>query len=82
MTAPPFRNPVGLMRHFRLDIVGPLPFALAFRKGCFSEHNVYSPGFAVLTPKDIAPELLLVYLRLPLSPVSDLCSRFRVPVSG
>ncbi len=27
---------------------------------------VCSSGFAVLTPKDIAPELLLVYLRLPL----------------
>jgi len=28
--------------------------------------NVCSSGFAVLTPKGIAPELLLVYLRLPL----------------
>ncbi|MEX1258125.1 MAG: hypothetical protein WEG36_10960 [Gemmatimonadota bacterium] len=27
---------------------------------------VCSSGFAVLTPKDVAPELLLVYLRLPL----------------
>lgn len=27
---------------------------------------ICSSGFAVLTPKDIAPELLLVYLRLPL----------------
>jgi restriction endonuclease S subunit len=28
--------------------------------------QVCSSGFAVLTPRDIAPELLLVYLRLPL----------------
>jgi len=32
--------------------------------------HVCSSGFAVLTPNDIAPELLLVYLRLPL--VSEL----------